>query len=460
MAQFDLNWGRAILERSRQRRADRLRGLLIQPRRRDQASGACSRLPPSFTRIFLPFAFCYFLSYVFRTINGPLADELVQHFSLSGGSLGIITSTYFLAFALSAIPIGVALDALGPRLVQGWLMTVAAIGASVFALASSPLLLILGRFLIGIGVAGGLMAGLKAHALWVSPGRVPLGNGALVMFGGLGAIATTLPIEPTERTLGWRGIFVALALISMVIAALIFALVPRSVATDPEQRRAGAPNGLIGAIRDPRFVRIAPLSASVVGTAFAVHGLWAALWLTDVEGLPPAEVLHGLFAMGVGLTFGALLIGLADTWLSRIGASQVRIFGGFCLAYIALQALVLAHVGLPVSLLWDLIGGFGGMCVLSYSILGSMFSPALVGRANSALNVFHLTTAWAMQAAMGLVVAQWPADASGHYPLVAYRAAFILPLGLQIIAFIWYVVRAGIGACPRFPVHHTTADVP
>jgi predicted MFS family arabinose efflux permease len=349
-----------------------------------------------FTRIFLPFAFCYFLSYMFRTINGPLADELVRHFSLSGGSLGIITSTYFLAFALSAIPIGVALDAFRPRLVQGWLMTVAAIGASVFALASSPLLLILGRFLIGIGVAGGLMAGLKAHALWLSPGRVPLANGALVMFGGLGAIATTLPIEPTERTLGWRGIFVALALISMVIAALIFALVPRSVATDPEQRRAGAPNGLIGAIRDPCFVRIAPLSASVVGTAFAVHGFWAARWLADVEGLPPAEVLHGLFAMGVGLTFGALLIGLADTWLSRIGASQVRIFGRFCLAFIALQALVLAHVGLPVSLLWGLIGGFGGMCVLSYSILDSMFSPALVGRANSALNVFHLTTAWVM----------------------------------------------------------------
>jgi predicted MFS family arabinose efflux permease len=384
---------------------------------------------------------------VFRTINGPLAEELVRHFSLSAGSLGIITSAYFLAFALSAVPIGAALDAFGPRLVQGWLMTVAAIGALVFAMASSPLLLFLGRFLIGIGVAGGLMAGLKAHALWVSRARLPLANGALVMFGGLGAIATTLPIEATERTLSWRGTFVALALISMVIAALIFTLAPRSVATDLEQRRAGASNGLIGAIRDRCFVHIAPLSASVVGTAFAVHGLWAARWLTDVEGLPPPEVLHTLFAMGVGLTFGALLIGLAGTWLSRIGANPVRIFGGFCLAFIALQALVLAHVGLPVSLLWGLIGGFGGMCVLSYSILDSMFSPALVGRANSALNVFHLTAAWAIQAAMGLVVARWSADPSGHYPLIAYRAAFILPLGLQIIAFIWY---AGIDVRARF----------
>jgi predicted MFS family arabinose efflux permease len=347
-----------------------------------------------------------------------------------------------------------------PRNPAGWLMTLAAIGASVFALASSPLVLFLGRFLIGIGVAGGLMAGLKAHAQWVSRGRMPLANGALVMFGGLGAIATTLPIEPIERALGWRGTFVVLALMSIVIAALIFALVPKSVASELEQRRVGARNGLTDAIRDPCFVGIAPLSASVVGTAFAIHSLWAARWLTDVEGQSPAGVLRILLAMGVGLTFGALLIGLAATWLFRIGISQLKIFGGFCLVFIALQALVLGHIGLPVSLLWGLIGAFGGMCVLSYSILDSMFLPAFVGRANSALNVFHLTAAWVVQATMGFVVAQWSADPSGHYPLAAYRAAFILPLGLQIIAFVWYVVRAGIGARTRFSVHHATADVP
>jgi MFS family permease len=83
---------------------------------------------------------------VFRTINGPLVDELVRHFSLSAGSLGIITSTYLLALALSAIPIGVALDAFGPRLVRFWLMMVAEIGALLFATATSPLLLFLGRF--------------------------------------------------------------------------------------------------------------------------------------------------------------------------------------------------------------------------------------------------------------------------------------------------------------------------
>jgi len=43
MAQLDPNWER-ILQVSRQRRAEHIRDLLSEPRRRDQANGACSRL--------------------------------------------------------------------------------------------------------------------------------------------------------------------------------------------------------------------------------------------------------------------------------------------------------------------------------------------------------------------------------------------------------------------------------
>lgn len=83
---------------------------------------------------------------VFRTINGPLVDELVRHFSLSAGSLGIITSTYLLALALSAIPIGVALDAFGPRLVQFWVDDRGCNRCVVVRHGYEPLLLFLGHF--------------------------------------------------------------------------------------------------------------------------------------------------------------------------------------------------------------------------------------------------------------------------------------------------------------------------
>ena len=402
-------------------------------------AATAERVGPALPMVFLPLACGYLLSYVFRTINGTLADELIHRFRLDARSLGLLTSIYFLAFALSAIPIGLALDAFGPRAVQACLMTVAAVGALVFALAPSEPCLVIGRALIGLGVAGGLMAGLKAHAMWVSPRYLPLANGGLVMFGGLGAIAATLPVGVIDSLVGWRGTFLVLSVVSMAIAISVFICVPGHSVIGERLIDRRIMRGFLNSITDRRFLRIAPLSASVIGTAFAMHGLWAARWLTDVDRLNPEGVLDGLLAMGVGLTLGAFVIGAATTWLTRLGLSETKIFGGFCSIFIALQLALQLNAAIPFVVIWGLIGACGSMTVLSYSILDEMFHPTFVGRTNSALNVLHLTTAWFVQAGMGVIVAHWPTLSPGHYPMMAYRIAFILPLFLQVVGLVWFL---------------------
>jgi hypothetical protein len=111
--------------------------------------------------VLLTLACGYLLSYVFRIINGSIADELIQQFSLAAGSIGLLTSVYFLAFAVSAIPISIALDAFGPLLVQGCLMSIAAVvrRSSPWHQARSPCLA--GRALIGLGVARGRWLGSR-----------------------------------------------------------------------------------------------------------------------------------------------------------------------------------------------------------------------------------------------------------------------------------------------------------
>ena len=191
--------------------------------------------------------------------------------------------------------------------------------------------------------------------------------------------------------------------------------------------------------------RVAPLSASVVGTSFAVHGLWAARWLRDVDRFAPDDVLDGLLAMGAGLTVGSLAIGLAAVGLAKLRVSSTKSFGWFCAAFIGLQVAVQLNLPLSQCVLWGAVGAFGCMGVLSYSILDSMFPAALVGRANSALNVLHLTAAWAVQAGMGAIIARWAAGQGGHYPILAYRAAFAMPLVMQIAALAWFVLSPQVG---------------
>ena len=84
----------------------------------------------------------------------------------------------------------------------------------------------LGRALIGLGVAVGLMAGLKAIVLWFPPERVALANGWYIMLGALGALSATGPAELVVQSVGWRGLFAVLAAASAAVALLILLVVP------------------------------------------------------------------------------------------------------------------------------------------------------------------------------------------------------------------------------------------
>jgi MFS family permease len=56
------------------------------------------------SRIFLPFALGYYLSYLLRTVNAVISPDLTRELGLTAADLGLLTSTYFFAFGLAQIP--------------------------------------------------------------------------------------------------------------------------------------------------------------------------------------------------------------------------------------------------------------------------------------------------------------------------------------------------------------------
>jgi MFS family permease len=261
--------------------------------------------------VLLPFAAGYYLSYLFRSINALIAGDLMAELDLSAGDLGLLTAIYFLVFAAVQLPFGVLLDRFGPHLIQSALLLIAGVGALVFALADGVITLMLGRALIGLGVALALMAGLKAIVLWFPPERLALANGWFIMLGALGALTATGPAEILVRSIGWRGLFTILAALSAAVALLILIVVP-----ERKERSAVArsnPVSLWTIYQDARFWRIAPLSAIGIGTSWSLQGLWAAPWLADVAGLHRAAVVDHLTLMALALAASALLLVLSPT---------------------------------------------------------------------------------------------------------------------------------------------------
>src|SRR5260370_3820107 len=96
---------------------------------------------------------------------------------------------------------------------------------------------------------------------------------------------------------------------------MIYFIVPEAESTTSVSNHS-EPVSLKTVYSDPRFWRLAPISATCAGTAWALQGLWAAPWLTDVEGIDRAGLIRHLFIMAVALTIAALLLDRKSTRLN------------------------------------------------------------------------------------------------------------------------------------------------
>jgi len=391
--------------------------------------------------VFLPFAAGYYASYIFRTIGAIVADRLQADLALSASDLGVLTPAYFIAFAVAQLPLGLMLDRFGARRVQGVLLCVGAAGSLVFALADGLWGLWAGRALIGLGFSGGLMAGLKAITEWFPKRRWPLVNGLFLAMGGLGAITATAPVEALLQVTSWRGIFIALAGLTLTVAALVVAAVP-----EPPRRREAATlraqlAGIAAIYRDRFFWRLAPMALVCMATSFAIQTLWAGPWLRDVAGLSRGGVAATLFAMTCAMTFGFVFWGWLTERLERAGIAITATYGGGVAIYLlALGAIVLA---LDPDGLWPWIGlGLtGNISALAFTLLARHVPLAYAGRANTALNLLVFLGAFLAQAAIGAILDLWPADA-GRYPAEAYRVGFGCFWLLCLASWLWFLVAA------------------
>jgi predicted MFS family arabinose efflux permease len=389
--------------------------------------------------VFLPLAAGYYLSFLFRTINASISPALASEFGFGAAEIGLLASIYFLVFAGAQIPIGVFLDRYGPRRVQSVLLVIAVGGATLFGNANSFAELLVGRAMIGLGVAASLMAGLKAIVVWFPRDQIAFVNGGMIMLGSLGAVTATAPTDWLLNSIGWRSLFEVLTIATLATAGLIYFTVPKSDGSSTSSVASGKPLTLRSIFLDPRFLRIAPLSATCIGSSWAMHSLWAASWLADVEGFDRQGVISQLFTMAIGISLGALLLGTFAHRLRKRGVATEVLLAVFGALFMLAELVLILRVSIPSILPWSVISVVGGATVLSYAIIADYFPIEIAARANGALNLLHFGWAFTVQYGIGLIVNQW-ASQDGHYPMIAYQAAFGLNLTIQAAALIWFAL--------------------
>lgn len=397
--------------------------------------------------VLAPFALGYIMSYFYRSINAVVAPNLVADIGLTAGELGLLTSAYLFAFGLFQLPLGVLLDRFGPRRVQACVFCVAAVGSLLFAVGESATTLFIGRAMIGLGFAGGLMSGFKAVVLWVPAERRALANSCIMSLGGLGLLAATVPTEIAVQWVGWRAVFVGLAAITFAVALLIFLVVPekggQSAVSTLRQQLAG----LMGIYRNKVFWRMTPFLASTSGAHIGIQTLWAGPWFRDVAGFDRDGVALHLGLVAIAFVIGIFGGGVVADFFGRRKVGVLTVMTWLLVAYMLSQlAIVLEVTGVLFYVAWVVFGMTGQLAILSFAWLPLFYGPELSGRATTATNLIIFLTAFGVQYAVGAVIDLYPVGADGGYDPRGYQTSFAIVLAIQVLSFVWFMLKF-----PRLP---------
>ncbi len=389
-------------------------------------------------RLFLPFAAGYLLSYLFRTSNAVIGPVLAAELALPDHALGLLTSTYFLAFGAAQLPLGMLLDRYGPRRVEAALLAVAACGAVWFALAEDLAGLAWARALIGLGVSACLMAAFKAFNESFPAERQSALIGWIMSAGGLGAVVAAQPLAAAIGIAGWRGVTLGLAAVTVLVALALWLAVPERVRPRHGLGWAGQIAGVRRVMTDRTFWRYAPMVTMAIGGFMAIQGLWVSRWLAEVEGLSRAQIARELTLLNGAMLAGCLFMGFAMTPLIRRGIGEPTVLNAVAIAVVLLFAAINAVAGTGSTWLWALLAFAYPLCNVAYAIVSKSLPLELSGRANTALNLAAFIGAFGLQWGMGALVDLL--QSLGRDTGSAYRFTFLLVLALQAMAVIWMLL--------------------
>lgn len=405
--------------------------------------------------VFAAFAFTYFLSALLRAVTATLAPVFAAELQLTAADLGLLAGAYFAGFALLQLPLGQALDRFGPRRSLLALLVLAVLGCLAFARATSLIELIAARMLIGAGVAACLMAPLTLYRRLFSPAAQLRANSWMLMTGSLGMLASTLPVQWLLPWLGWRGLFIALAL--ALVLGMGFIL--RAVLPDPPLAQGPAPardaaqaGRYLDIMRQRSFLAMAPLAFFLYGGMIAVQALWAGPWLTRVAGLSAGDAAAGLFVVNLGMLVTFACWGLLMPRLVSRGwnAERLMLWGVAPALLLLLVNVALGAGAGPWH--WALWCMSCTVVSLSQPAVGAAFPAAQAGRALSAFNLVIFAGVFAVQWGLGLGIDGLMS--LGLSEVDAFRAAFATLALACSVSFAWFV-RQRPGAA-----HNRTQDPP
>ena len=390
----------------------------------------------------------FFISQFYRVSNAVIAPMLIRDLSLDTEGLGLISASFFYAFALTQIPISLFLDKIGPRILMTALSAIGILGALVFSWADSLALAVTGRVLLGAGMACNLMGTFKLLTLWFSPRKFATLMGVVAAIGTVGNMVATTPLVVLVENVGWRAGFQLITAINLFLTLVFYVVVCDPPAESPSNIDGGSSTSMHAVLANIQllFKRIDYwiISFSTLvryGVLAAFQALWAGPFLIEVMGYSAITTGNLILLLNVGMILGAPCLGTLSDRLFRTRKGVV-IAGliGMTLTIIILTVIPAGTQPTVLSLIFFCFGFFNASGLLMYPHIKEMMPLEMAGVTMTGVNFFNMIgPAVFLQGLGSLMQALYPDASRGPE---AFKAAFILCSVCLVIATTLYFFTA------------------
>ena len=277
-------------------------------------------------------------------------------------------SAFLLALAAMNLLHGALSDSVGRRpvvLVSLAAFTLASIGC---AFSGSMAELLFFRVLQGLSAGGGMVVGRAVIRDLFPPVDAQRVMAQVTIFFGVAPAVAPMLGGVLFVHLGWRSIFIALALIGAALLVLSWRALPESLHENARQSlHVGALlRGYGSLLRQPRFLALV-LASGVSFNGMFIYVLAAPAWLGGLLGLAPTQYFW-FFVLSVGGV-------MAGAWVSGRLAGRVtrpwQVGLGFAIMAVAALCNVMLNAALAPDVRWALLP------VAAVSFGWSLTAPAL-----------------------------------------------------------------------------------
>lgn len=392
-------------------------------------------------------AFFLFYKYIMQVSPSIMTRDLMRAFHVQGFGLGNLAATFFYAYMVTQIFVGVLLDKFSTKWLTSAAILVAGIGTIAFANAYTLHAAILARLLMGVGAAFATVAYMKFAAVWFEPKHFAFVAGLLATAAMTGAVFGEAPLAYLVSDVGWRSALMTCGVAGVVLAGLFMLLV-----TDRPQDLGQAGTlpplcfkDVLQVLKEKDNWLLTFYSGLAFSPVAVFGGLWGNPFLEEAYHISRTTAATAVSFCFIGLAIGGPALG----WFSdRLGKRRPVMIAGTILSLVTMSAVIYVNT-LPLWVVSGLLFFFGfgtGAFMLGFAIGKELNPPIVAATVIALINTGDALFGAVTEPLVGkLLDLQWTGvvvDGVNYFSVANFHASLIvLPIYLLLAMCLAFLVK-------------------